>query len=56
MPLFDKTGPSGQGPMTGRGAGYCNLPPYLAPRFSQKTLPAYGRMRGLRRFRGFRRR
>jgi len=23
MPLFDRTGPSGQGPLTGRGAGPC---------------------------------
>ncbi len=24
MPKFDKTGPCGYGPMTGRGMGYCN--------------------------------
>ena len=24
MPKFDETGPQGQGPMTGRGAGPCN--------------------------------
>jgi len=24
MPGFDRTGPLGQGPMTGRGLGYCN--------------------------------
>lgn len=24
MPAFDKTGPQGQGPMTGRGMGRCN--------------------------------
>ncbi len=23
MPNFDKTGPQGKGPMTGRGLGYC---------------------------------
>jgi len=23
MPLFDRTGPSGQGPLTGRGMGLC---------------------------------
>jgi hypothetical protein len=23
MPRFDRTGPQGLGPMTGRGAGYC---------------------------------
>ncbi|MGM0367345.1 MAG: DUF5320 domain-containing protein [Actinomycetota bacterium] len=26
MPSFDGTGPAGQGPMTGRAAGYCALP------------------------------
>ncbi len=25
MPRFDGTGPLGQGPMTGRGMGYCNV-------------------------------
>jgi len=25
MPNFDKTGPQGKGPMTGRGMGPCNL-------------------------------
>ena len=25
MPGFDRTGPLGQGPGTGRGMGYCNL-------------------------------
>ena len=24
MPGYDRTGPAGQGPMTGRGMGYCN--------------------------------
>ena len=24
MPRYDRTGPLGQGPMTGRGMGYCN--------------------------------
>jgi uncharacterized protein DUF5320 len=24
MPNFDKTGPQGNGPLTGRGKGYCN--------------------------------
>lgn len=34
MPLGDKTGPAGKGPMTGRGAGYCtggNKPGNLNP-------------------------
>ena len=26
MPKFDGTGPSGKGPMTGRGSGYCVIP------------------------------
>jgi hypothetical protein len=26
MPKFDGTGPSGKGPMTGRGGGYCIIP------------------------------
>lgn len=26
MPGFDGTGPRGQGPMTGRGEGYCAIP------------------------------
>ena len=26
MPGFDGTGPTGQGPMTGRGRGYCIVP------------------------------
>ena len=25
MPRFDKTGPRGKGPKTGRGLGYCKL-------------------------------
>lgn len=34
MPGGDRTGPAGQGPMTGRGAGYCagySTPGYLNP-------------------------
>ena len=34
MPWGDRTGPRGQGPMTGRGAGYCagyNMPGYANP-------------------------
>jgi len=26
MPAFDKTGPQGQGPMTGKGMGRCAIP------------------------------
>ena len=35
MPRGDGTGPLGQGPMTGRGAGYCaglSMPGYMNPR------------------------
>ena len=33
MPGFDGTGPKGQGPMTGRGQGYCLTPEhYFQPR------------------------
>lgn len=34
MPLGDRTGPAGLGPMTGRGAGYCagySTPGYMNP-------------------------
>jgi len=34
MPLGDRTGPAGLGPMTGRGAGYCagySVPGYVNP-------------------------
>jgi len=36
MPRFDGTGPQGQGPLTGRGQGYCALP---IPEAGQ---PSYG--------------
>ena len=47
MPGGDGTGPSGQGPMTGRGLGYCVG--YVAPGFTWGR--GYGRGRGF----GFRR-
>jgi hypothetical protein len=37
MPAFDGTGPRGQGPMTGRGEGYCAVK--LPDRLGR---PAYG--------------
>jgi hypothetical protein len=43
MPRGDGTGPAGQGPLTGRGAGYCggyDLPGYANP------IPRYGRGMG----------
>lgn len=44
MPRGDGTGPMGQGPMTGRGLGYCAG--YPSPGFMQ---PGFGRGRGFRR-------
>ena len=43
MPWGDRTGPSGMGPMTGRGAGYCagyDRPGYMNPGFGYR---AFGR-------------
>ena len=36
MPRFDGTGPQGQGPMSGRGEGYC------AARLPEPRQPGYG--------------
>jgi hypothetical protein len=51
MPRGDGTGPTGLGPMTGRGAGFCAG--YAAPGFTNTTLGCCGRGwgngRGLRR-------
>ena len=47
MPRGDGTGPSGQGPMTGRGMGYCagfNAPGFMNPGFNR----GFGRGRGFR--------
>jgi hypothetical protein len=46
MPGFDRTGPQGAGPMTGRGMGYCNSYP--------GTRAGFGIGRGLGRRRFFR--
>ena len=43
MPAGDKTGPMGQGPMTGRGAGYCAG--FQVPGFMNSG-PGMGRGRG----------
>ena len=46
MPRGDGTGPSGQGPMTGRGAGFCagyDVPGYANPGYGY-----FGRGRGRR--------
>lgn len=48
MPRGDRTGPSGMGPMTGRGAGYCAG--YPTPGYMN---PGWGRGGGGGRGRGF---
>ena len=52
MPRGDGTGPMGMGPMTGRGAGYCNSstsPDYANPvGFAGKFGCGFGRGRGYR--------
>lgn len=40
MPDFDKTGPAGKGPMTGRGDGPCNS---NSPRRGRRCGPGGGR-------------
>ncbi|RQW09972.1 hypothetical protein EH222_03275 [candidate division KSB1 bacterium] len=48
MPYGDRTGPLGQGPMTGRGAGFCagyGAPGFASPGFGL----GFGRGRGWRR-------
>jgi len=52
MPGGDGTGPRGEGPMTGRRAGYCVG--YSAPGYANQG-PRLGLGRGLGRGRGFRR-
>jgi hypothetical protein len=47
MPGFDRTGPWGRGPMTGRGRGYCVSPGWTGqPHFSRGG--GFGRGRGWR--------
>ena len=41
MPGGDRTGPRGQGPMTGRAAGYCSGS--SVPGFANPNVPRYGR-------------
>ena len=46
MPYGDRTGPLGQGPMTGRGAGYCagnNMPGSASPGFGFGRRGGWGR-------------
>jgi hypothetical protein len=47
MPGFDGTGPSGMGPMTGGGRGFCSpwgmgVRNYTFPRWAPYAYPAYG--------------
>ena len=52
MPGGDRTGPMGQGPMTGRGAGYCagfGMPGYANPGLGR----GYGRGYGMGFGRGY---
>lgn len=54
MPMGDRTGPLGMGPMTGRAAGYCagfGVPGYMNPgpgRFFLFPFGFFGRGRGFR--------
>ena len=53
MPGGDQTGPLGQGPMTGRGLGYCagyNTPGYANPRPRRFFGRGFGRDFGWRRW------
>jgi len=55
MPQGDRTGPNGQGPMTGRGMGLCsgsNTPGYMNSGFGRGMGRGYGR--GFGRGFGFR--
>lgn len=51
MPGGDRTGPLGQGPMTGRGLGFCsgnNTPGYSTPGFFRRFGRGFGRGFGRR--------
>ena len=41
MPRFDRTGPGGMGPMTGRGMGFCNPVNNYDPANNYKGIPSY---------------
>ena len=52
MPRGDRTGPWGEGPMTGRGAGYCagyNMPGYANPIGGRGFGRGFGRGQGFGR-------
>jgi len=58
MPRGDGTGPAGQGPMTGRGMGFCagySTPGYANSSFGYGRGVGYGWGRGLGRGMGWRR-
>ena len=58
MPRGDGTGPLGQGPLTGRGMGFCagfNTPGFMNPGFRGFRRFARGFARGFGRGLGFRR-
>ncbi len=55
MPRGDGTGPLGQGPLTGRGMGFCagfNMPGFMNPGFRgfRRFARGFGRGFGFRRF------
>ena len=58
MPVGDRTGPRGMGPMSGKAAGYCvgqQIPGYASPGYDSGMGRDYGRGFGRgrgRRFRG----
>ncbi|MFO8235777.1 MAG: DUF5320 domain-containing protein [Bacteroidales bacterium] len=53
MPGFDRTGPEGQGPMTGRKLGRCNPnAPENTDNVNERTLPGRGLGLAQRRGRG----
>ncbi len=52
MPQGDRTGPSGQGPMTGRRRGFCagfNIPGFMNSGFGRGMGRGFGRGRGFER-------
>jgi len=56
MPQGDRTGPNGQGPMTGRGMGFCsgsNTPGYMNSGSGRGMGRGFGRGRGFGFRQGF---
>ncbi|ADE56168.1 DUF5320 domain-containing protein [Aminobacterium colombiense] len=47
MPGYDGSGPRGQGPMTGRGFGYCRFGGYGYRRFPRRGRRFFGFGRGM---------